>query len=183
MSLIVEDGTGKADAESYCDVAYADAYFLARAHAAWAALDTTTKEAYLRIATDFMVANFRMRWKGRRVLITQSLDWPRVGVVLDEFAATIGRNGYGTYGLFQVPYTIVPEEIKKACAEMAIRVITNPELVSDQTQNVLQKTVGPITVKYDQQSPQWKQYRYVDQLVKSYLNPSAKSPMVKMSRS
>jgi hypothetical protein len=38
MSLICEDGSGMATAESYCTVAFASAYFTARAVTAWGAL-------------------------------------------------------------------------------------------------------------------------------------------------
>lgn len=39
MSLIVEDGTGLPDAESYASVAFADAYFTARNNSAWTGTD------------------------------------------------------------------------------------------------------------------------------------------------
>jgi hypothetical protein len=35
MALEVEDGTGKADAEAYADVAYVDAFYTARGVTAW----------------------------------------------------------------------------------------------------------------------------------------------------
>ena len=52
MSLVVEDGTGKADAESYISVADADTYHSNRGNTDWAALTTTEKEQLLRGATD-----------------------------------------------------------------------------------------------------------------------------------
>jgi hypothetical protein len=66
MTLTVEDGTGKADAESYISVADADTYFTARNNATWAALSTSDKEAALRKATDYMLQAYRVRWAGMR---------------------------------------------------------------------------------------------------------------------
>lgn len=168
MSLIVEDGTGKPDSESYCSVAFADTYWTNRADTVWTALTTAQKEAALRKATTFMIQLYRMRWKGRRVLITQALDWPRVGVVLEDFGGSQGRHGFGSYGLFQVSYTIVPNELQTSCAEMAYRSLTT-DLAADLTQMVLSEKVGPIQVDYNKDSPQYTRYRAMDMLVKPYL--------------
>ena len=66
MSLIVEDGSGLAAAESYISVVDADAHHASRgtAEASWVGLDTDIKEQCLRRATDFMLETYRGRWKG-----------------------------------------------------------------------------------------------------------------------
>ena len=67
MSLEVEDGTGKATAESYISVVDASTYFTARAVTAWAALASDAlREAALRKATEYMIATYRDRWQGVR---------------------------------------------------------------------------------------------------------------------
>lgn len=177
MSIIVEDGTGKSDAESYCTVAYCDDYFSKRNNTSWAALDTETKEGCLRLATDYMVQIYRNKWNGRRVLTTQSLDWPRVGVVISDFTQT----QFTSYGLFQVDYTIVPEEVKKACAELANRA-SIAVLSVDQTQSVTEETVGPITVKYDTNSPDIVRYNVIDNLLKVYMSSGGSNAMVRLVR-
>src|ERR1700756_1371902 len=121
MSLIVEDGTGLANAESYISVADATTFHNNRNNTAWAALTTAVQEACLRKATDYMIAKYRMRWLGRRVLITQAVDWPRVGEVLEDFGGSQGRNNMGSYGLFQISYKIVPVEVANACALLALK--------------------------------------------------------------
>lgn len=171
ISLVVEDGTGLLNAESYCDVPTADFYHFNRNNTVWSSLDNATKEACLRKASTYMVSAYRSRWKGRRVKFHQTLDWPRVGVYLDDFAGSYGRNGFGSYGYFQVDYKIVPAEIINACAEYALRASIAP-LSPDLTQNVLQKTVGPITVKYDSNSPQQKRYLEIDRMVSIYFESS-----------
>lgn len=183
MSLIVEDGTGKSDAESYCSVAFADTYWTNRNDAIWPALDVPSKEAALRRATTFMIQLYRMRWKGRRVLITQALDWPRVGVILEDFGGSQGRNGFGSYGLFQVSYQIVPNEIQASCAEMAYRTMTNAdELAPDLTPMVLSEAVGPLKVTYNPASPEYKRYRAMDMLVRPYLEMGGSDVTTRLGR-
>lgn len=178
MTIVVEDGTGKADAESYCDVAYADNYHSKRNNTSWAPLTTALKEAFLRNATEFMIGLYRMRWLGRRVLTTQALDWPRVGVVIKDFESS----GFpGSYGLYQVDYTIVPVEVKNACAELALRA-SKGELAPDRTQKIISETVGPISVTYDKDAPAQVQYRQVDAMLKVYLQGGGSMMMVKLAR-
>lgn len=57
--LIVEDGTGIADAESFASVAFADEWLGDRGGADWLALSTSEKEVNLRKATDYMVETYR----------------------------------------------------------------------------------------------------------------------------
>lgn len=154
MSLIVETGTGSATAESYISVVDADAYFLARNNAAWAALSTADKEAALRKATDYMTATYRSRWQGARVYPSQALDWPRADVIIEDVGVLI---------------TVVPEMVKRACAELALKAAT-AELNPDLTQGVLQETVGPISVTYDKASPQRTRYAAIDAMLQPYLS-------------
>lgn len=80
MSLIVEDGTAKLDAESLVSVAFADDYFDKRGNVAWLDLDDSAKEAALRIATDYVEAFYSSRFRGFRTNPAQALSWPRAGV-------------------------------------------------------------------------------------------------------
>jgi len=153
MSIIVEDGTGKADAESFCTVIYADAYHLARGNTAWAALATEAKEQALRNATDYMLQMFRARWQGYRVTDTQSLDWPRYNVIVD---------GY------YVDSDIVPDIVQRACAEFALRA-SSGVLWADETQAVASEAVGSISVTYRVGSPQRTRYPAIEALLAPYL--------------
>ncbi|NLA68314.1 MAG: hypothetical protein GX856_08760 [Gammaproteobacteria bacterium] len=78
MALEIEDGTGKANADSY-----ATALELADRAAAYGwelPWDTELQEVLLRRAAEAMNA---MRWKGGRAVGGQALAWPRAGVVVD----------------------------------------------------------------------------------------------------
>lgn len=136
MALLVEDGSIVADAESYCSVADADAYFLARGNATWAAIATTElKEIALRKATDYMEQNYRQLWLGYRVDISQSLSWPRSDVVIDGFTQ---------------PADEVPEEVVRACAELAVRASASTLLgdVDNTTTQVTHERLGDMEVDY-----------------------------------
>lgn len=63
--LIIENGVGLPNAESYASVAAADARGVALSVTDWAALTENQKEIALRNATRFMLASYRARWAGR----------------------------------------------------------------------------------------------------------------------
>jgi hypothetical protein len=162
MTLIVEDGSLVPGAESYCSVADADAYHAGRANSAWAALDTPTKEANLRKATEYMVGMYRPRWKGLRSILTQTLDWPRYNVQLEDV-------GFGCIAAYVLPNT-VPAEVKNACAALALTA-NGGDLAPNITRVVKQKTIGPITTIYQDGAPTYTQYRAIDLMLRPYLEP------------
>jgi hypothetical protein len=168
MSLIVETGAGAANSESYASVAQADLYLANRGLSSWDALDDDVKEASLRKATDYMLAFYRPKWKGRRVLITQALDWPRVGVVLEDFGGAQGRNNFGSYGLFQVDYTTVPVPVINATCELALRASVG-ELAADLDRETLTEGVSGINVTYRAGTPQYIRYRLIELMLRPYL--------------
>ena len=166
MSLIIETGAGLANAESYAAVATADAYHLARLNASWALLDTPTKEASLRKATEYMVGQYRERWKGVRAGLVQALDWPRYNVQLDD----VGISAIAAY----VQSNVVPVEVQNACCVLALKASTG-ELASDLQRTVKEKTIGPITTVYADGAPEAVRYRSVDMMLKPYLAGSTVS--------
>lgn len=134
MSMIVEDGTGLPDAESYCSAAEAAAYFSKRGRADdWDAVDD--KEAALRNATDYLEKTHRGRWLGRRSTAAQALDWPRTDVPWDD--SPLGVR----------PDNALPSELKYAVAELAIRA-ASASLLEDLGRETASESVGPISVTY-----------------------------------
>ena len=157
MALVVEDGTGLATAESYLSVADADAYHASRgtAEASWVDLDTEIKEQCLRRATDYLLQTFRGTWKGVAVKPdTQALDWPRYSVYPSDSV------------LYALSSTTVPPEVKKACAELALRANVG-SLTSDvaPTGAVLSEQVGSIAVTYANASTSQTRYTAVDRML------------------
>ena len=103
MTLIVEDGSGLSTSESYISVSDADARHTALGNTAWTGADAV-KESALRRATQYMTQAYRQRWKGTRLLREQALDWPRYGVIVDNF---------------YLDTVIVPDDVANACADLA----------------------------------------------------------------
>lgn len=162
MALIVEDGTSKVDSESYISVLEATAYHKARGNAdAWDAIDD--KEASLRRATEYMMQVYRLRWTGYRVKLGQSLDWPRAEVWIPDSSAAI----YGSRLAF-VPINVIPVEVKRACAELALQTASGA-LAPNIERATVKEQVGPISVEYDRSAPQPVQYRAVDLMLLPYL--------------
>jgi hypothetical protein len=166
MSLITEDGTGRADAESLCSVADASAYHLARGNSAWAALASDTlREQALRKATDYMAA-YRARWAGYRVSSAQALDWPRYEVPMRD----VGGDAY-------YPSDAVPAAVRNACAELALRSLTE-SLAPDMDAPTIREKVGPIEVERAQGARQTKRFTAVDMMLAPFLCGSSNSMRV-----
>lgn len=161
MALITEDGTARADAESFASVAAADAFHLSRGNVSWAAIATVDKEAALRRATDYLGQEYAMRWRGVRLTTTQALDWPRFNVQIE------GR-----------PYSyllpnIVPPQVVQACCELSIRALSGP-LAPDVGRVVKEKTTGPIKTVYADGAPPYTQFRSVGLLLAPLLGSKLK---------
>jgi len=160
MTLIVEDGTGLAGAESYVSVADADAYHAGRDNTAWAAISTTAlKEAALRRATDYL-GGFAERWKGYRLTETQALDFPRCNVPKP------GTGGASYYGSSEVPAPLV-----KACCELALRASAG-DLSEDTGQEIIREKVGQLETEYQPGSRAGSKFPAVDSLLGPLLTGS-----------
>lgn len=160
-TLIVEDGSAKVDAESFCTVAFADDYHDKRGNAAWAAKGLGAKEAALRVATDYMEQVYRLQWDGYRYTLTQALSWPRWEVRRPD--ALYGYRMWASY----IGFDTVPDLIKMACSDLALRALTAP-LIKDIGPLKSRVKVGPIETEYVVSSLD-KQVQYAS--VNSWLAP------------
>lgn len=114
MALIVETGAIVAGANSYIDVAFADAYLAITGNASvWAAATTEQKETALQYATRLIDQSFR--FEGTKL---GGLAWPR---------SRCWDLVEGSY----VPANGIPDALKSATAEMALVCVSgNPEAAS-----------------------------------------------------
>lgn len=134
MAFVVEDGTAKADANSYVTIADADSYFADRDNTAWTGADAV-KQAALVKATDYIEGRFGQRFIGSKKTTTQALAWPRTGAA--DFADTA-----------------IPVGLRRACCEYAVRALSAelaPDLKVDAsglTVVATKKKVGPIETDY-----------------------------------
>lgn len=162
MSLNVESGAGLPDSESYASVAQSDDYHGKRGNSAWAALTNDQKEIALRKATDFITQSYRQRWKGYRAKpSTQALDWPRLNVCVDD-------NGI----VLIIEDDEVPEEVVKACCELALRSISDEGLNPDVERLVKSVSVASISVAYDESSTPSTEFKSVEMTLRPLLKYS-----------
>lgn len=151
MALIVEDGTGKPDAESYCEVADADAYHAKMGNTAWASVSAEDKEIALRRATQYLDAVYA--FPGYKLNYNQALNWPRVEDN-GAFPAPYDINHQIVYidpsSDFPRGWPLLP--LVAAEAEVALRQSADMSvsLLNDYSGDeiVTEETIGPITTKY-----------------------------------
>ena len=166
-SFVVEDGSGKTDANSYVSVADADTYHSNVTQSSdWSAASGSDKENALIVATEYLDAEYQGRWRGLRGSSTQALAWPRASVEDDD-------------GFLLSPIE-VPQKLKDACAWLALRVVLGDELLGVVTEpgSVTSEsfTVGPITESktYASGRPHGYQYPKVEGLLRELLESASR---------
>lgn len=129
MSLVIEDGSIVADADSFATAAELVTY--AANFGRTIPSDTTAQEALLRRAALQMSA---MSWKGGLVNELQALSWPRYDVYRDNWL---------------VPSNTIPAQIKAGQMALATEIhaddLAPPEL---KTGAVESEKVGPISTTF-----------------------------------
>lgn len=133
MTLVVEDGTGVAGAESYAAVATIDDYWTARPQnplaATWAAeSDEAKKEGAAREVTAYIEATWGSFYRGTRKDYVQGLEWPRNGPLDvcddDEDGETDDYLPVTDAGGVELPD--LPPQLIAAVAELAPRALAGP---------------------------------------------------------
>lgn len=162
MAFTVEDGTGVADANAYITLAFFKDYHDDRGVDYSGSTDSEIETAIIK-ATDYMELRFGDRWIGYLSSDATTLTWPRGGV-------------YDRKGVL-VEDTI-PTDIKKACAEYALRALTTtllPDPTTDASGKVVSrelKKIGPIETEKEFQvgrSDTIKPYPAADKLLNFWI--------------
>ena len=124
MAIIVEDGTGKTDANSYVDLAALTAYATDRG------LTLTGGEELLYKAMDYIEG---LNFAGEKYTEEQALQWPRTGVYL--------------YG-FSVDVDEIPQLLKDGQMEAALSFDNGATPLADLGRTTTSEQVGDISVTY-----------------------------------
>lgn len=135
-TFTVEDGTGVAGANSYLSIADADQYHfdIGTAATSWDDLTDAQKQQALRNATRYLDNQYGRRWKGSRTDRVNVLDWPRA-FVIDTDGFTVESN-------------VVPQGLKDACAEAALRDLDTTQNPTGLTPDLTNE--GTITYKREE---------------------------------
>ena len=142
MALVIENGQGLSNSESYVDVDYVDAYFLKRGITEWAGL--TNREQLIIRAMDYIENNYT--YQGTKLISTQALQFPRL------------INGE----------TVYPIALKNAVCELALK-SNEEDLLADTDKTTIREKVGALEVEYDPNQDNTKSYNYVNKLLAPYL--------------
>lgn len=154
MTLIVEDGTGMADAEAYLSVSDFKGYCDKRGMD-YSAYTDDVIEQKLRIASGYI--DTVKRYKGQRLLVEQSLEFPRAS--LTDWGG--------------LPVTGVPGRVKQACAELAYKAFAENLYVDlERGGMVTSQSVGPLSVSYSDKAPAGKSFMVAMKLLEPYTRDS-----------
>jgi hypothetical protein len=129
--LIVEDGTGKSDSQTYASVTTLRAYAKARGET------LPSGEAACEILLIKAMERMRgLNYVGDRATKEQALDWPRHNVCIDGFSFSS---------------TDLPRQLEQAQCALAIeaqRIDLLPTMLSNAKGPVTSETIGPISRTY-----------------------------------
>lgn len=161
MALVVEDGTGKTNADSYISLADANTYDAAYVvDSNWATATDGNKEIALRKGTQYLDARYQGAWRGQRSNETQALAWPRTGVIDDD--------GFGL-DADEMPVNLKRAAVEAAFRSLAEELLPNPDEGGDIKK---EKTrVGPIIdeIEYVGSKDPVKDYPKVMDLIKGLI--------------
>lgn len=135
MSLVVEDGTGKADAESYATIDTVSDYAV-KFGKTFATSPAAPAEAACRVATRWLDATYRARFPGCVTNTDQALEWPREGVC---------------YRGAELPSDAIPQQIIDAFCEAAIRELATPGTLAPDIEagaSISEIAAGSVDIKY-----------------------------------
>lgn len=166
MAVVVEDGTGKSDAEVYLSLIEADAYWAKHGNpTTWTNLSDNQKEEGMRMGAQYLDLRYGDQWKGVRKETDQALAWPRTGVI--------------DYDNKAIDDDAVPVKIKYANAEAAHRHhtetdglipdIEDPGAIKEET---LKAGPAMLSTEWLGGNPQVDQFRKIDLLVSDLIKPA-----------
>lgn len=132
MALIVEDGSGVENANTYADIATVDAYHTAMGNADWSGEDAV-KETAIRRAMRYLESLF---FVGLKTAYDNALEWPRA-------------DAYTRDGML-IPDTTIPGALRDALAEAALVELASPNALAPTktTNGIKKKVVGPLQTEY-----------------------------------
>lgn len=179
LTIIVEDGTGKADANSYATVAEGDAYHEGHLYAsAWTGATDERKGIALVMATRMI--NAAVQWAGERGSGEQALEWPRFRVERPDLGRISALGAWGNYW----PENEVPRPIKDATAEQARALLQKDLSATPASQGVKSFSVGQGAVafefdKHDRPGPLTDE---VMRMLEPFATVRGSSQMVRLTR-
>lgn len=151
MALIIEDGSGVANANSYVTTAEWDTWATARgiAHSHSA----SKIEELILTAMDYIEAQ---NFLGRKATDAQSLQWPRTEVYIDSYSVNSDE---------------IPKELKNSVYEVTRTVSDGNFALSAKDRQTTQEKIGDITVTYKNNAGMKKETPAVRSALRKIIKP------------
>jgi hypothetical protein len=181
LTLTKEDGTGKADANSYASVADGDVYHDGHLYAtAWTGASADQKVVALVMATRLIDAEYQ--FNGTRTTAGQSLQWPRA-MCPEPDNVHVPISVLLPIPYDYVQYDKVPKAVVQATCEMARELLIADRTTTPAGEGLKYQNVGTTQTGYDKtdRRPVLSQVAQV-MLAKYGSQISAKSGAVRLMR-
>ena len=141
LTLIKEDGTGRADANAYANAADGDAYHEGHLYAtAWTGATADKKAAALVMASRLIDALFQ--FNGVRTKATQALQWPREDCPDPDANADVVGQRF-------VLSNVVPKAVLDATCETARALIIEDRTANPLGEGLKFSALGPLQQSFD----------------------------------
>ena len=176
MALIVEDGTGVADANSYLDQTTFEDYAESRGYDISAYSDDEQIEAALIRATDWIDATYRSRWPGVRSNGTdQGLMWPRKAgsISYGEFYASSYLTTVTDAEGLPIAVDAIPVALVRATAEAAYRELVSPNSLAPDLKRggaIRSLRAGSVAIEYASTAPAGTTFSVIDNMLSSIIS-------------
>jgi hypothetical protein len=159
MTIVVEDGSGKSDANSYVSVADASDYAAARG-LTFTTSPSGSAEAALIRGTAAIDAAYRSRFPGQRANgRTQALEWPR------KYAGDAEGNPIGS--------DEIPQEVINATIEAAVREMASPNSMMPDLERggaIKEIQAGSVDITYADGAPVATSFQLIEGILSGLLN-------------
>ena len=160
MALIVEDGTGKSNAQSYSTVAFYRSEMALRGVVVTAETDADI-ESRLYLGFNYMLQRYRQEWSGLRKTVTQNSDFPRFMMPIPDVFGSVG---------WYYDDASVPAEVSKANVLLAYRAKTVTLLPDIEPTVTSEYIAGAISVTYDTKSTPYTTFGEIDFMLSPYFS-------------
>ena len=168
MAMIVENGTGLVDANSYASLEEALAYWTDRGGTAWTGANDSARSVALIKASAYLDGRYSARYIGRYPVDPyQGLLWPRSDAVDGK----------------DYPVTGVPKALKVATFEAAILFLTTDLNAPIARGGAVKKVkVGPVEKEFTDAAPGETEYPAIDNAIQPILIGSGGSGVMQVGR-
>ena len=144
--------------DSYLSVVDADAYWLAKNNATWAAADNADKEKALRESTQYIDGAYN--FIGVQIT-TNVLAWPRNSVHVKS----------GNFKGVTYDSTTIPPQVENACAELSLDGLSSRLRPTAERGGAIkrEKVEGAVEIEYSDFVPSHKTYDFVSMIIRPLL--------------